>query len=45
MNKALFSQNAISLNKQVKTQKLNDSAKKNRVINLDSKNIKKQQKN
>jgi hypothetical protein len=45
MNKVLFSQNAISLNKQVKTQKLNDSAKKKRVINLDSKNIKKQQRN
>ena len=43
MNKVLFSKNATSLNKQVKTQKLNDSAKKNRVINLDSKNIKKQQ--
>jgi len=45
MNKVLFSQNATSLNKQVKTQKLTDSAKKNRVLNLDSKNVKKQQKN
>lgn len=42
MNKVLFSQNAISLNKQVKTQKLTESAKKNRVINFDSKNSKRQ---